>query len=152
MSYASRSQLTRLIGNVLADRHPTGEYSRGDLREVAREFGATDQAVYLLAKRLGMRRVVKARPARLCAGCGVRLKGKKREVCRTCAWVELPCDYCAQPVRRRTRQLETRLERAVPNPNGPGTITSKGRVFCNKKCFGAWLGTHHGGSNRATSV
>ena len=57
-----RSQRSRLIGNALAERFPTGEYAYGDLGTVARDFGVTSEYVRQVAKKLGMRRVPKHGP------------------------------------------------------------------------------------------
>ncbi len=130
---------------ALIERFPCGKIPVGEQTKIAAEFGVTRQLVQKRAARLGMARLPPTR--HFCAGCGQRPPLGRRDFCRDCLWVELPCAYCGRPVRRLASQLASQYGRSNPTPRGK-TATSRGRVFCSRRCQGKWLGERFGGGRR----
>lgn len=75
-----------------------------------------------------------------CLNCGAVVP-KYKTFCNTkCHWEYrhplVECDWCHRQFRRKPSKIIL-----YPSQEKKG---SKGRVFCNRSCFGHWVAEHHG--------
>lgn len=130
---------TARILAVLEERYPCKLAPRGTWRALGKEIGVSGERVRQVATEAGWSLV--PRPPRLyqCA-CG-RVQRSAR-LCNDCRWVELPCEECGMPQKLSAATLATRTA------HHPGPFKYTGRVFCNRSCFGRWVGKNHVGRDR----
>lgn len=135
---------TIAIRDELLRRFPCQEVPPNTWTELAAKYGVTRERVRQIAVRYGMKinRALGAKPIYVCP-CGAQVS-REGILCRECRWVTLPCGACGGPVRRLARSLaypsrtETRVRGVA------GTAAYSGRVFCNRQCFGRWVGINAG--------
>jgi hypothetical protein len=149
------------IALALWRRYPCQAVPNGAWTDTAIEFVVSREYVRQIGMKLGMtgpghgggKRT--GLPQRLCAGCGAEMiKRGTKAMCRDCSWVTLPCSNpkCGKPVKRLATRLAWEIGgrgnsekyvamRAKGLVNADGhDIRYTGRVFCDRKCFGGWMG------------
>lgn len=115
--------LSRLESHVPCTEAPYGIYA-----SLARELGVSPQYVRKVALEAGWKSSANrsTKGTYLCQ-CGTEVSSA-RATCRECRWVEVGCEECGQPVRRRIEELVRRRR----------TDLYSGRIFCNRECFAAF--------------
>jgi len=107
---------------------------------IADEVGVSRERVRQIARRNGYppRSNTKKIKTKLCPVCGRTYYTSKLHCSRACAgktrWkrITLNCHQCGKPIERT-----------------PGSMRNKsGKYFCNRKCFGRWVGKSHTTSPR----
>ncbi len=124
---------TRQVANVKAailDRlkqFPCAEVPFGSYVALAQEFEVSPQYVRKVAVEAGWSASTsRPRTVFLCQ-CGSEV-GSAGATCRECRWVEVACEQCARPVRRRVEELVNRRRSG----------RYSGRVFCDRACVAAF--------------
>ncbi len=108
------------------------------LRELAAQTGVSRQRVHQLLAREGQPTRHQHQYKHLCAVCGKRLTrtpttGRCRRCQKAYNRADIPCAECGKLVSRRLAQI-------VNNARCGG----HGRVFCDRVCFGRWIGKNKG--------
>ena len=142
------SGATVAILDALRTRYPCEALPFGALTSLGVEFGVTMERVRQVAVAHGFAgpgRGSRHAPHRVCASCGMPMWNKaKSAVCRACGWIDVSCEQCGKPKRVPASRIASNINRA-PTLVPSGTMASyTGRVFCDRHCFGRWLGEHHG--------
>lgn len=132
------------IAEIIRRRYPCQAVPYGALAAIAVEVGCTRELVRQVANRIGaVGRLYASRLQTICSSCGGPIGiGNKSGICRSCKWIELSCAACGQPVRRLASRLAWTNGR--PNRANGNTAIANGRAFCNRSCFGNWLGRNFG--------
>lgn len=117
-----------------------GLVPRGTFGELAVRHCVSRQRVQQVAGRLGLvaapqqRTPSRTAAPRACAACGRAAVTGKGKYCQGCRTVTQPCATCGAPVTvRRAHWQRTQRDTRY-----------RGRLFCNRRCFGAYAGTHYG--------
>lgn len=133
------------IEAYLLRHYPCQAVPYGALKEVGERFGVTGERVRQIANEMGMGRLYKT--SQVCPECGGR-KSEVSQLCKGCRCasvrIALPCNNCGAPVMRLASELARRIGKDGPKQTPSGPASYSGNVYCNKKCFGEWLGHEHG--------
>lgn len=142
----------------LQSHYPCEALPFGTLTKVGTMFGVTRQRVQQIAVANGFVgynsqmpevRVVPGRMGRLlCPDCGNEMPNRDQHIaqdrvskkrCDSCRWTLVSCSDCGKPVRRLTSSLISRIDEATTR-NAAGRPVYTGRAFCDRACFGRYIG------------
>ena len=123
------------IRSILSSRYPYG-YPHGGLKEIGKEVGLTHERVRQIAVRMGLSMQLLEYWCPLCRESFSTAAGRIH--CPRCRpdqmYVTLNCDSCGKEFQRSKADYEGH------NLGGYGNHRYTGKVFCNRKCFGAYMG------------
>lgn len=101
---------------------------------LAEEYGVSRELVRQARSATGF--PIKSQPAisepKYVCACGI--ERSSLTLCTSCKHITLPCNYCGESVTRLASRFVSQIKRG----------RYFGFVYCNRKCFGAWLGTNFG--------
>ena len=111
-------------------------------QRIAEQFGCTREYVRQILNKAGLPTSLRL-PKSLCPQCG-EPKRRQANLCPACShkkhWVILQCTGCGQTFERR----KSNYKRNTMEYQHSSTFSYSGKVFCNRSCFGRWLGSNYG--------
>ncbi len=137
------SERTAAIVAELQRRYPCQALPYGALAELAQQFGVSAEWIRQVANRYGLTGRISTRKITVCGGCGNEMPKGSRGLCFPCRWIELPCNNCGKPKRVRAALIARRIDNAEKR-HAAGQPAYTGKVYCDRKCYGQWLGSNHG--------
>ena len=137
------SERTAAIVEELHRRFPCQALPIGAQRELAKQFGVSPQWIQQIVNRYGFTGHVSTRTVTVCGRCGKEIPKGSRGLCFPCRWIELPCSNCGKPKRVRAAEIARRID-GVEKRRATGQPAYSGNVYCDRRCFGEWLGRNHG--------
>lgn len=130
-----------ILSQLSRNMRPDGYLEHGTLTKVAIEFGLSRERIRQIAARHGL--YTAPRAGKTCSVCHVSIgANSKTGLCKPhlsmLRWAWYPCEGpgCGKLVRRRIAHEKWKVEKSKR--------PYKGRVFCNKTCYGRWFGVNHG--------
>ena len=116
-----------------------GRIPHGAAMEIAKQVGCSREFVRQVARREGYLTAkqwqpLRPKPLKVCARCEKPVDNRSHsDYCHECQYVTLPCNWCGKSIKRVASRVAWEINRG-----------RTGTVYCDRKCFGNWLGHNHG--------
>lgn len=139
---STRTELVKLA----VERYPCGALPRGALTLLAAEVGVTRERVRQVL-RVESEMPFLRKPPRLCKKCGVPAEAGS-PLCLDCSHPFVACVACGNLTRKSLGRILEAAKGAATRVPGDRAAVRTGRFFCDRRCFGTWVGRGNGGRGR----